>query len=234
MGFVPADASRKPARSRSSARVARNLVTSVRASATSAQIFVPTSTSDWRNSGFTSSPRRGSASAISVSMWARSRPSASTIWYSSSTPRVSQSSFTREFLREELVSRVLVGIERPDLRDLVALEVEDVDRVLRQLLALALRRDRGERRAMAVVREDRVPLDLERPGRELDELPEEPEYLVMTPVLAGDLAATGNVEHDVVREELPECVQVALLEGVVPPIQQVDVLMRHAFPLPID
>src|SRR5438046_4011913 len=62
---------------------------SCRASATFAQTFVPISTNDWRNSGFSSSPNTGLAEAMSVSMWAFRSPLSSTIWNSSSMPMVS-------------------------------------------------------------------------------------------------------------------------------------------------
>src|SRR5207247_916569 len=161
MGLVPADASRNPASSRSSASVLRRRVTSRRASATSAQISVPTSTSDCMNSGLTSSPSRGAADSMRVSMCARRRPSASTIWYSSSTPRVSQPpSVTAEGLAPELVLGSLVLGDRPALRDLAVRDVEHVDGLRRQRLALALgARGRQDGRVL-VVREDAVPLDL--------------------------------------------------------------------------
>src|SRR5438552_3686924 len=179
MGFVPAEARRRPALSSSSASVLRRRTTSRRASATSAQISVPTSTSDCMNSGFTSSPRRGVAASISVSMCARRRPSASTIWYSSSTPRVSQPpSFTCEDLAPELVLGSLILGDRPALGDLAVRDMEHVDGLRRQRLALTLGgRGRQDDRVL-VVREDGVPLDLEGAAGELDELAEEPEDLV--------------------------------------------------------
>src|SRR5437588_10649171 len=220
MGFVPADASRSPASARSSASVPRRCVASRRAAATSAQIFVPTSTSDWRNSGFTASPSRGSASAINVSMCARSRPSASTIWYSSSTPRVSQSPFTPARLAPELVESVRVLGEGPALRDLAVLEVEGVDGLRADALPVALGRARREDRPVLVVGDDGVPLELEGPATELHELAEEAEDLVLSPVVAGNLAPAGDVERHVLGEEPSERVQVTLLEGVVALVQQ--------------
>src|SRR5437588_163594 len=177
-----------------------------------------------------SSPSRGSASAINVSMCARSRPSASTIWYSSSTPRVSQSPFTPARLAPELVESVRVLGEGPALRDLAVLEVEGVDGLRADALPVALGRARREDRPVLVVGDDGVPLELEGPATELHELAEEAEDLVLSPVVAGNLAPAGDVERHVLGEEPSERVQVTLLEGVVALVQQIGVRMRHASP----
>src|SRR5688572_836757 len=78
-------------------RELRSRMISERASVTSAQILVPTSTTDWSISGFTIVSSEGSACAASItaSMWARRFPSASMIWNSSSIPIVSQPSSMR-------------------------------------------------------------------------------------------------------------------------------------------
>src|ERR1700674_3348156 len=88
-GCVPAEATPMPCRFARAMISLRSSVTSLRTSATLAQMPVPTSITDWCISGLTRSFKRSfPSSSISWTCERSSRVSGSMIWNSSSTPRV--------------------------------------------------------------------------------------------------------------------------------------------------
>src|SRR6266542_195732 len=100
----------------------------------------------------------------------------------------------------EVVRRVGVAGMKPLLGDVAVLDVEDLDGVVVEGLALPLAPRPSERHGVLVVGQDRVEVDLEGPAGQLAHLLAGGEDLLPAPVGPRQLVASGGVPDDVVGE----------------------------------
>src|SRR4051812_27344502 len=124
-------------------------------------------------------------------------------------------------LRPELVGRVGVARMQPRLLQLPVLDMEDLDGVVVESLALPLSSRPQERHGMLVVGQDRVDVELEGSAGQFHVFLEVGEDLILAPEGPGELVASRGVPDDVVGEQLIQSGHVAGGERLVAPADKI-------------